>query len=256
VACGGGGSGVDGGNGSDGGTTPDGVSATQFGSVFIQSYVAGPAVGGSASAVFYSSTGPCTRMVLGECELDSCTDAPQTAVSAGMVTITGATKPIALTPAANHTYTPLSSTTALFGNGDPLTFAAAGADVPAFSHALVAPSKVTITAPVKPATTLTVDRASDLAVSWTGGGTGQVLVALLSGAQTGTSVYCRFAASAGHGMVPAQTLQHLQGGSGAFAMAAIDDAEVDAGMWAVHLEAYFNAVWPDDTIVSGPTTVQ
>lgn len=265
AGCGGGGNkGGDGDAsvGGDGSAASDASAPSFFGSVFIQSYTAkteqGAAVqGGSASATFVMSSGLCARTFMGPCEVDSCTGAAQTNVSAGAITIGGATKPVSLTPAADHTYMAQSSTTALFGPGDMLTAVAAGADVPAFSRSVVAPSKVTITAPAQPsAVTLTVNRASDLMVAWTGGGMGQVLVALLPGGASGTSVYCRFSSMTGQGIVPGQVLQRLQGGSGAFAMAAIDDAETDAGMWSVQVEAYVNAVWPDDTIVSGPTLVQ
>lgn len=267
AACGGGGNkGGDGdasvGGDGDGSATPDASSPTYFGSVFIQSYTAknaqGAAIqGGSASATFLMSSGACARAFMGPCEVDTCSGAAQTNVSAGTIQIFGATKAISLAPAADHTYAMQNSTTALFGAGDTLTFVAAGADVPAFTRSVTAPNKITITAPVQPGgPTLTVNRSSDLAVAWTGGGSGQVLVALLSGADTGTSAYCRFPSSSGQGSVPTQVLQRLQGGMGGYAMAAIDDGETDAGMWAVLLETYANAVWPDGTIVSGATMVQ
>ncbi len=255
----------DGSAGDDGSAGGDANVPTKFGSVFIQSYTAmqppGTTIhGGSAAATFFTTSGPCTRSMMGNCEIDSCSGGPGTAASAGTVTITGAMQPISMMPAADHTYTAISTQTALFAAGDSLTFAAAGADVPAFSQMLTAPARVTITAPVKPSNaTLTVTRAQDLTVSWSGGGnTGQVLVALLPGSTSSgaMTLYCRFPAGSGQGSVPALALQHLQSGPGAFAMASISDGGTTAGDWAVRLEAYVNAVWPDESIVSGPTMVQ
>lgn len=267
LGCGGssGNSPGDGSAGNDGSAGGDASLPTKFGSVFIQSYTAmqppGTTIhGGSAAATFLTTAGPCTRSMMGMCEIDSCSGGSGTAASAGTVTISGAMQPISMMPGTDHTYTALSTQTALFAGGDNLTFAASGADVPAFSQMLTAPGRVTITAPVKPSGgTLTVMRAQDLTVSWSGGGsTGEVLVALLPGSATSgaMTLYCRFPASSGQGSVPALALQHLQGGAGAFAMASISDGGTTAGDWAVRLEAYVNAVWTDESIVSGPTMVQ
>ncbi|HEY5372129.1 MAG TPA: hypothetical protein VIK01_00520 [Polyangiaceae bacterium] len=64
-----------------------------------------------------------------------------------------------------------------FSGGDSLTVeGAGGADLPAFTaHASIAPSDVVITAPTCPELICPeFDRLQDLAVTWTGGGAGQV----------------------------------------------------------------------------------
>ena len=48
----------------------------------------------------------------------------------------------------------------------------------------------------------------------------------------------------------------LPAGMGSFAMATIADGDKVAGDYAVDISAYFNAVWADNSIVSGPATLQ
>jgi hypothetical protein len=93
-------------------------------------------------------------------------------------------------------------------------------------------------------------------VTWTGGTTGKQFVSLDGGTGRNTRLFCRFDASAGTGTIPPDALMMLPAGQGGFAMATITETSVDAGDWRVDLEAYYNAVWPDDAIVSGPTMVQ
>ena len=257
IGCGGSsGGGGDGGGGGGDGLMPDtGVTPTRFGSVFVQSYLA-QTQGGSAIATFQTESGPCTRQMTGACEIDDCTSTTPTLVSAGTVAISGTQPAISMPIQPDKTYHQVTSTTPFFAGGESLMFSAAGADVPAFSKTLTAPGKATITAPAKPGTVLGVNRGQDFVVTWTGGGAGEVQVALLPGGSNTVSVYCRFPAAAGTGTIPSATLAHLAGGSGAFAMASVAATTQAAGEWNVHLEAYYNANWPDNTIVSGPTQVQ
>jgi hypothetical protein len=143
----------------------------------------------------------------------------------------------------------------LFAGGESVMFTAAGAGVPAFSKALAMPAKATITAPAKPSQYLTVNRGASYTVSWTGGGSGQIQVAFNS-QLADQRLFCRFDASAGSGTIPSAALATLQAGAGGFAMAAITRTDVTAGDWGVELSGYFNAVWPDNSIVSGPTMFQ
>lgn len=260
VACGGGG-GDDGGG--DDGPGPDAAPPAHSGFVSIQSYDAMnipgmPTRGGTASAGFFTAGAACTTLqTIGPCKVQQCGSAPAGAQSAGTITITGATKPLSLVPGTDKQYVQQMSMTSLFNGGETITFAAAGADVPAFDVAVTTPTKATITAPAKPAAgvLLAVNRAQDFSVSWSGGGSGKVQV-YLSGSAGSPSLFCRFTASAGTGKVPAMALATLTGTSGAFAMASIGEAEKTAGDWGIEASAYFNAVWPDAAIVSGGAMIQ
>lgn len=259
AACSGGGD--DGGGGSG---TPDAPKATRSGYVSIQSYDAmnapnTPTRGGTASAGFYASGAFCTNMARVEsCDFAMCVTTPPAAVSAGAITITGAAQPIMLMPAADKTYNTYMVATPLFAGGETITFAAAGGDVPAFDKTITAPTKTTITAPAEPPSSspyLAIARASDFTVSWTGGGSGQVQI-VLSSPQGDLRLFCRFDASAGTGKVPSGALLKLPSGTGSFAMASIAQTVHEAGDWAVDVSAYYNAVWPDASIVSGPAMLQ
>lgn len=258
VACGG-----NGGAGDDG-PSPDAAPPAHSGFVSIQSYDAmnipgTPTRGGSTSAGFFTAGSACTTMqTIGPCKVQQCaTTQPQGAQSAGTITITGATKPLSIVPGADKTYPQQTSMTSLYNGGEMITFAAPGADVPAFSVTLTTPTKATITAPAKPAagSLLPINRAQDFSVSWTGGGSGRVQV-FLSGAGSSSSLFCKFDASAGTGKVPAAALATMTGTMGSFAMASIAETESSAGDWGIGASAYFNAVWPDAAIVSGGSTIQ
>jgi hypothetical protein len=249
----------------NGAHSPDGALPAKRGFVSIQSYDAmnvpgTPTRGGAASAGFYAIGDVClVTQHLGPCDLAQCDSTPPEAISAGTITITGAAAPmIVLAPAADQTYAPLMSTTPLFSGGESVTFSAAGAAVPVFTESITTPAKATITVPAEPpasAPFLIVNRAQDFTVSWSGGGSGQLQVALNSedGSQR---LFCRFAASAGTGKLPSAALSLLPSGTGGFAMASIAVAVHVAGDWAVDVSAYFNAVWPDASIVSGPAALQ
>jgi hypothetical protein len=192
---------------------------------------------------------------IGACEIAQCLTASPPLVSAGTVTITGASQPITLTPDAMGQYAPMMVPTPLFTGGEMVTFSGTGATAPAFSKAIKTPSKVTITQPAKPAPYLVVDRTRDFTVTWTGGGAGKVQVALNS-STADRRLFCRFDASAGSGKLPTAALAMFAAGDGGYAMAAVTIDEAVVGDWGIEVSAYFNAVWPDNSIVSGPTTFQ
>jgi hypothetical protein len=100
-----------------------------------------------------------------------------------------------------------------------------------------------------------MSRSSDFTISWTGGGSGQLQVALNS-IQGDARVFCRFEASAGTAKIPSAALMTLEAGNIGFAMASIARTTETAGEWGVEVSAYFNAVWPDNAIVSGPAMLQ
>ena len=103
-----------------------------------------------------------------------------------------------------------------------LTFAAAGATVPAFGETFCGPTPVTITSPAGvPGAGLTIDRSTDLPVTWTGGAGGDLEVLLRDDtAAVGFSlqVQCFFTASSGQGTVPKAALAKI--GAGAHTVAS------------------------------------
>src|SRR5262249_38766210 len=146
----------------------------------------------------------------------------------------------------------------LFSGGETVTFTAAGADVPAFTASVAMPSKLQITSPAKPSDSspvLAVDREQGFAFSWSGGGSGQAMISLFD--SSGARVTCSYPAASGSATVPAAALAQLGAGTGGgFAMAAISTNQVVVGEWGIDAEGYYNAVWPDDSIVSGGATLQ
>jgi hypothetical protein len=249
-----------GGSGGDGGSVQP---TTKSGGVTVQSYTATQATTGTALAAGdlsaeFEAASACPTTTIGPCVLSSCGIPTATAESAGTITVTGALVPASISPAADKTYTALM-TQPLFSGGETLTVTAAGADVPAFTHTLVAPAKITITSPAKPASAspyLMIDRSAGFSVAWTGGGASTVQIALLGGTGSNLDLSCHFPASAGSATIPASALAMLPAGTGGFAMAAIATDSLVAGDYAISLFGYYNGVWTDDSIVSGPTMVQ
>ena len=259
AACGGGG----GGGGDDVGSDAP-LQASHSGYLQIQSYDAMntpmmPTRGGTAGAGFWASGAYCTQTKrIDPCTVYTCVTTQPATVSGGTVTIAGAAQAITLMPNAMGQYDTFMVANPLFSGGETITFMTTGAMVPALTKAITAPSKATITAPAKPPTSspyLVVNRGQDFTVSWSGGGSGKVQVALNS-SMADQRIMCRFDASAGTGKLPSAALQTFAVGGGGFAMASITEEQAIAGDWAVDVSAYFNAVWPDNSIVSGPTMFQ
>lgn len=88
-------------------------------------------------------------------------------------------------------------------------------DVPPFAENLVAPTPVTLTAPLLPAGALTVDAEKDLVFAWTGASAGKIafnLRTVTSSSVTttaGSFVSCQFDASALTGTIPTALLTML-----------------------------------------------
>jgi len=243
----------------------DGVDAPMpaySGYVQVESYdamdLASQQRGGLATAGFSMSGVDCTTVqTVGACVVMDCPDTDASSVSGGTVTITGAAEPITLTPSTTGHYDARVSPDPLFNGGETLTFTASGGDVPGFTKTIKAPSKPTITQPAKPASQvspLVIDRSKDLMVAWTGGGNGTMDVSLAGAADRRVS--CRFDTSTGHGKVPSAALSMLTAGMGGVSMAAFSEDEVIEGDWGINVGALYIAVWPDASMVSGPTMFQ
>ncbi|HTL35583.1 MAG TPA: hypothetical protein VL326_20785 [Kofleriaceae bacterium] len=209
-----------------------------------------PIVGGGASASFTMNTNvnACTDTMVAGCDVYVCqAPGPTTYVSGGTVTITGLTQAVTMMPASDKMYAPVSSQQALYTGGETITVNATGADAPAFTLSLTAPARASITAPAKPSSGgLTIDRAHDFAVSWTGGG-GKVYLYISGPSGTNSTISCGFDASAGTGTIPAAALMMVPAGTGSFNTSSLSVKSTDIGDWRFYAQAFFTNVWATDT---------
>lgn len=261
-ACGGGG------GGANDGLMPDAKAPPNSGFVQLssQSFVASGTMvrAGSASASFQLRTAGtgCTEQEIGACTLIVCPAQvpPGTAVNAGTITVTGAAIPITLTPKADNTYTFVSTNTQpLFTGDETLAASSTGAEVPAFSVSVTAPSRPTITAPAQPAAggMITINRAQAFHATWMNRSTaGKVYLYFSGPPDSGITMSCGFPAMALAADVPAATLAMLPSGTGSFAASAVTAASTDVGDWRVYADGFFNAVWPDNSIASAKAVFQ
>jgi hypothetical protein len=193
--------------------------------------------GGSATetAVFQDLTGTndaCARTVFGTCHLSICdfTSSPPDE-SAGDITFSDGASISLTTSFDGRSYLAMQNRLA-WSPGSTITISAAGGTVPAFSATLGLAAPPTFSAP-PPGTT--IDRASDLPVSWQVTGDGNVFFVLSTGTARSWDLSCVFPAAAGAAVVPASLLAQLpagraamQGGGGDRQILAIGDWQVSA----------------------------
>jgi hypothetical protein len=204
--------------------------ATGVAASFYQSPATGIPDGGFGD---YDAGFGCQVQTVGACQVTSCAGLASgdggaggdggavagSVVSAGTLSMTGGTGPIALMPDTTTGFYSYSSAYPVGGptvaGGDTLTVTASGAIVPAFTAHFVMPNDITVTSPVPPVPpmlfgSVAVLRSSDLPIAWTGGGAGVVEVAL--GQKSGgglTSITCLLPAAGGSGAIPAAALAGL-----------------------------------------------
>lgn len=177
---------------------------------------------GAAGAGFSAPTplaDVCPIVVAGDCQLFDCgggqlqgyaTDSD----SPGTLTISGGTPTdvVTLTLQSDHAFEAFVADASAFQSGTTLTFMGTGAAVPAFNQTLTLPSLPTLTSPTISGGTLTIDRATDFAMTWSGGSADVVAVSIL---RFNKQIACEFPASASSGLIPSVLLTHLAAGSGA-----------------------------------------
>jgi hypothetical protein len=113
-------------------------------------------------------------------------------------------------PDAGYAFAEYNNT--LWDGSQTITIAAAGDSIPAFSSTLHSPTAVTVTAPLPASNgSYTVNRASDLIVSWSGGNAGDLLIVEVAAGVFGT-LTCAFDATLGTGTIPSSTLSALPSG--------------------------------------------
>lgn len=264
AACGGASSSGGGGDGGGAGAGSGSGTPTKGGGVYVSSFDTGDGQGfGSVSASFYDNststidagdagsggvTG-CQRIEEGSCYLLLCPSSggpigslpnPRTAGTIQVSTVSGTS--VTLAPAADGTYPPESGNTPFWFPGDTVSVEAGGADVPAFSVSVPAPSSIEITAPID-GPSIDVDASVDLSFAWTGSGpsAGKVLVSLSSNDTAAglTGVLgCELDPGAGQGTMPASLLGKLPPSNlAALSVSVVSRTSIDAGGYAVELVA-------------------
>lgn len=111
------------------------------------------------------------------------------------------------------------ASTQFFKGGDTITITGGGSvDVAPFSESVIAPNDIVLTAPDCSGfnTCVEVDRTTDLAVAWTGGGAGKVVARFAAASDTrDVNIFCSFDAAGGKGVVPSPILLKLGSGANA-----------------------------------------
>ena len=178
-----------------------------------------PTEGSTALAVFSpAAVSACPpETIVDGCSLIDCRpllNVSDAQVSGGSVLVTGTKQPINLTPDLKKTplYGALNWPGRLWDGGEALQVVVAGDVAPAFTLSLIAPAYVTVNAPVwsTGGAKLSIPRAKDLDVAWSGGGAGKVVVWLTVGAAGGAYIVnCQYPAQSGSGKVSTKVLGSL-----------------------------------------------
>jgi hypothetical protein len=254
----------------DAGTTPsvdatqvlDGASAStdggspttkKFGQLSLtQGVVDQPVVGTIITAAVASfeieGTGDSCQSLqtLGDCQFYQCQNAATAGkyLSAGNVSITGLASALTIpymNAALGYQYSGWGSY--LWNSSRPVTAVVTGsADVPAFTLDLVAPNPITLTAPTKSSGDYSFPRGTDLAVRWTGGVEGSVVVVLANkngGVTQFLEASCSVDASKGTATVPAALLAKLPA-SVSLEITVVNSASKDVQDWSMT----FGAIMP------------
>jgi hypothetical protein len=239
----------------DGAVTGDGGA---FGFIELSQVQVG---GGQFVAAFYATplepAPGCSYVVAdaGPCLVTSCPSKPPTdaggvsLVTAGALTVTGGAfgdAGVELAPDTLGSYL-YNTVGPMFAPGDTLSVTGGGGTVPAFAtQTLTAPGPISISAPLADAGVLTIPTTTDLAVSWTGGTTGDRFFLSLSAFFTSgasASTLCSWQATLGQGTVPASALAPLKGGTPQEGRSSAlwyqqADTTFNAGRWTVAMRAF------------------
>jgi hypothetical protein len=215
-----------------------------------------------AGASFVRTTAPDTSRTtktVGPCEVETlnASTPSEVDVSAGTVHIEGGSAKLDLVPTASAAYDELTAASLLFAGGESLSVRADGKDVPAFTTMLVAPSKVTLSAPAPTMGTLTITKSAGLTASFTGASSGKVVFYL--SATTATQAYsarCKFPANATTAQIPAEALSDLPAGDGFYDFYVEERSDVAPPGWNVHFTASKAIVDPAGVALQGPAVFQ
>ncbi len=199
-----------------------------------------------------------TSLTVGPCLVETFgsgtppTDVP---ASAGIFHVSGGTKTVDVTPKSDGTYDPVSGATSLWSGGETLVVTGDGKDVPAFMTSLVAPAKLTLTAPAVAPSGLTVTRSMPFTATWSAATSNDVV--LYFDTTSGSSAYsvtCTFKASDGMAQVPAAAFAGFPAGAGTFNFYAKASSTVTPAAWTVRFTATSSLVVPSGDQATGQVT--
>ena len=223
------------------GTTPDGAAPTTNSEVIAGTFGNGGLFGGADFSSPSSLVDSCPTLAVGTCILYDCGPTQNAgnyttpSDDPGTLTISGGSPNTVLTLAAsNGTYSASkASTGSSFPPGTSMTIAATGATVPAFQDTLMIPAAPTINTPALDAGALSITRAADFSVSWSGGAASVIAVSISDGSPK--FVGCEFQTSAASGVVPTALLSHLATGAGQVSFNAYNIKTIVAGAYNIKL---------------------
>jgi hypothetical protein len=220
-------------------------------------------------AAFYQyaddGSGACATTVSGNCTLYDCTGVAAPTInylSAGNVAVSGAYK-FPFSADANNYYSAESDTQSLWQSsadtfGTSVAFSIGGAgSIPAYSSSVAVPDQIAITQPAVTAasfnadgtTNLTVDRASDLSMKWTGGDNETFTITLYNvpaqGASPTVTLSCVVPPATGAATIPASLLGKLGAGPAYFVTDVTNSQLVDDNGWLISLGASTSAYTSD-----------
>lgn len=178
------------------------------------------------------TVGPCLVEIIGAGDEEQAE-----AKSAGAVHIEGGTKTVDLAPKADGSYAVSTGPTALWAGGETLTVRADGKEVPAFSTTVIAPGKVTLTAPVVPGAGLSIKKSTGLSAKFAGSRGTVVLYFDAAAGTQAVAVTCSFDAAAGTGEIPPAAFADFPSGGGTFDFYVKETASVAPAGWAVRVTA-------------------
>lgn len=189
------------------------------GAVFaFESLTAGAALT-TLTATFGSTKPPneagCSEEAIGGCRVLTCPKTPAAATpgsAVGAITAKSSGGTMTTTPDAQGSYDVVKLGSPLWSPMAALAFSALGP--PAFGETFCGPPGVTFAAPATaPSAALVVNRADDLALSWSGSNVGDVeLVARDDSGVSRLELQCFFTAESGKGSVPKAALGKLSAG--------------------------------------------
>jgi len=217
------------------------------GSIEVRSFGSAMSGAGTEARGLFVARDDCGTVQVGPCSIRACEpDWYGLAVSAGKLAI-DSTPPFAMGPypSDNYVFYTGSSDQPAFAPGEMRSLSATGDAVPAFSTSLVAPMPAVVTAPNA---ALTIG-SGDLQIAWQGG-SGFLEVDFTA---TLRRARCRFDASLGAGVIPADALYREPGET--FTFETSNDSVTTVNDWTVTTTASIGAAWLDGSAATGTITI-
>ncbi len=216
----------------------------KYGRVVLEQFAGESGVGTSGYAAYFLDPIPsdCAPAAANRtCSVVDCLALPvpsiaPRAASAGRITFSGALSGPAFMDfdAASNVYR-ADPTDRIFEAGSAVRVSAVGAEVPPFTATVVAPGDLVLTC--SDPSCLTIDRTTDLRLSWSQPAAGEVDVTFGDDVPGHHVVIdCAFDAAAGVGTIPASMLAHLPATSMPARFSASSHREVTVGDWTVSVQ--------------------